>query len=97
MLGLLVLLAIFLIPPYVENWRLQQYLNDVGADPATAAKRPEIVRADVVNKANDLGLPVHGDDVKVTRSGDALKIEVLYLVHVNLAVYTVDLHFRPST
>ena len=26
----------------------------------------------------------------------AVKIDVLYIVHVDLAGYTVDLHFRPS-
>lgn len=95
-LALLAIVGVLLIPPYMENWRLQQYLNDLSADPATAQKQLETVRANVVNKAAELGLPVHSDDVKVLRSGDAIKVEVLYLVHVNVALYTVDLHFRPA-
>ena len=96
-LAFLGLIAILLVPPYIENWKLQQYLNDLAADPATAKNQPEVVRVEVVKKATELGLPVRLGDVRVTRSGDAIKVEVLYLVHVNVALYTVDLHFRPTT
>jgi hypothetical protein len=92
----LVAFVILLIPPYFENWKLQQYLNDVGADPDTSKKPLEVVRANVVNKAAALGLPVHTDDVRVSKAGDVVKVDVLYLVHVNFALYTVDLHFRPA-
>lgn len=95
-LVLLAAMAILLLPPYFENWKLQQYLNDVVDDPATANKSPEAIRAGIVNQAGRLGLPVHGDDVRVKRSENAFKIEVLYVVHVDLAAYSVDLHFRPA-
>ena len=89
-------MAVPLLPPYVENWKLQQYLNELLDDPATAGKSPEAIRANIVNQAGVLGLPVHGDDVRVTRSDKAFKVEVLYVVHVDLAAYAVDLHFRPA-
>ena len=90
-------IGFLLLPPYFENWKLQQYLNDLGADPGTAGKTPEVLRANVVNKAAELGLPVHTEDVRVLKAGDALRIEVLYLVRVDLALYSVDLHFRPAS
>ena len=83
--------------PYFENWKFQQYLNDLSADAGTSTKSPEVVRANVVDKAGQLGLPVHSDDVRVTRDGQALRVEVLYLVRVNLGLYSVDLHFRPAS
>ena|SRR5690349_12042232 len=89
-------MAIPLLPPYLENWKLQRYLNDLMDDPATAGKSPEAIRASIVNHAGALGLAVHGDDVRVTRSDKAFKVEVLYVVHVDLAAYAVDLHFRPA-
>ena len=89
-------MGILLIPPYAENWRLQGFINQLAQDPATAQKTPEIVRANIVDKAASLGLPVHIDDVRVTRSGDGMKIEVLYIVRIDLPIYTVDLHFRPA-
>jgi hypothetical protein len=89
-------MAVPLLPPYLENWKLQQYLNELMDDPATAGKSPETIRANIVNEAGALGLPVHADDVRVKRSDKAFKVEVLYVVHVDLAAYAVDLHFRPA-
>ena len=89
--------AILLVPPYVQNWKFQQYLNDLSADAATASRPADAVRADVMNKAAQLGLPLRTDDVRVTRNGDAWKIDALYVVHADFWIYKVDLHFRPST
>ncbi len=94
---MLVLAGVLLIPPYIENFKLQQYLNDLDADAETAKTPVDVIRANVVNKAAELGLPVHTEDVRVARAGDGVvKIEVLYVVHVGMSVYTVDLHFRPA-
>jgi len=89
-------LGVLLIPPYVENWKLQSFINDIAQDPDTVKKPVEVVRANIVDRAANLGLPVHTDDVHVTKSEDTLKIEVLYIVHIDLPIYTVDLHFRPA-
>lgn len=98
--GLVVLILLifcaFLIPPYVSNWRLQSYVNDLADDPGTPKQPVEQVRTEVLNEAAGLGLPVHGDDVHVAIADGAVKIDVLYIVHVNVAGYTVDLHFRPT-
>ncbi|MGI8745908.1 MAG: DUF4845 domain-containing protein [Bryobacteraceae bacterium] len=88
--------GVLLIPPYVENWKLQSFINQIAEDPATVKKSAEVIRANIVDRAAALGLPVHIDDVRVTKSGDAYRIDVLYVVHVDLPIYTVDLHFRPA-
>jgi hypothetical protein len=93
---ILVVLGVLLIPPYASNWRLQSYVNDLVDDPAIARLPAEAVRARVLNEAASLGLPVHGEDVRVAASQGALRIDVLYIVHVDVAGYTVDLHFRPT-
>ncbi len=96
-LAMLVFVGVLLIPPYVDNWKLQRYLNDLDADASTGQKSVDVIRANVVNKAGELGLPVHNEDVRIARSEDGVvKIEVLYVVHVGVSVYTVDLHFRPA-
>lgn len=89
-------IGVILIPPYVENWKLQSFINQLAEDPGIAQKPPEMIRANIVDKAASLGLPVHTDDVHVTKSGDAFRIDVMYIVHVDLPIYTVDLHFRPK-
>jgi hypothetical protein len=93
---ILVLVAVLLIPPYTSNWRLQNYVNDLADDPGTAKRPSGAVQADVLSQAASLGLPVQGDDVHVGIAEGAVKIEVLYIVHVDVAGYTIDLHFRPA-
>ncbi len=93
---ILVVLGVLLAPPYASNWRLQSYINDLADDPATAKTSVGTVRTEILNQAAGLGLPVHSDDVRVEVTQGAVKIDVLYIVHVDLAGYTIDLHFRPA-
>lgn len=95
-LGLLAVIAVVLVPPYAANWKLQRYVNGLIDDPAAAAQPPAITQAQVAGKAASLGLPLHPEDVRVTLSGEALRIDALYVVHVDIAGYSVDLHFRPA-
>jgi hypothetical protein len=93
---ILAVIGVMLTPPYVQNWKLQRYVNGLVDDPATASQPSEVVRDEVVNRAVALGLPVHAGDVQVTRPQDGIRIDVLYIVHVDFAGYSVDLHFRPA-
>jgi hypothetical protein len=95
---LLVLAAIgaMLLPPYIQNWKLQRYVNGLVDDPATATQPAEVIRDEVVARGGALGLPVHAGDVQVSRPQNSVRIDVLYIVHVDLAGYSVDLHFRPA-
>lgn len=93
---ILAAIAIILIPPYVENFKLERYVNDLVYDPATSGLPPETIRERVVARAAALGLPVHSEDVQVKQVHNAIRIDVLYVVHVDVASYTVDLHFRPA-
>lgn len=96
MLAVLAITAAFLIPPYAANWRLQSYLSDFADDAAVSHKSLDAVRSEVLNASASLGLPVHSDDVHVSATSNGVQIDVLYIVHVDLAGYTIDLHFRPQ-
>ncbi len=93
---ILIALGVILIPPYATNWELQSYVNGLVEDASTSKQPVEAVRAQIVNKAAALGLPLSADDVHVDTSEGTLKIDILYMVQVNLAGYAVDLHFRPA-
>jgi hypothetical protein len=93
---ILIVVGAFLVPPYAANWRLQSYLNDLADDPSVAKTSAETVRTKVLNEAAGLGLPVHSEDVRVGVSQGTVSIDVLYIVHVDIAGYTIDLHFRPA-
>jgi hypothetical protein len=89
-------IGIILIPPYAANWKLQRYVNELVEHPATGNLTPEEIRARVVGHASSLGLPVHGEDVQVRHLQNSTRIDVLYVVHVDVASYSVVLHFRPA-
>ncbi len=93
---ILIGLGVILIPPYATNWKLQNYVNALADDPSTPKQTEQAVRAQVVNKAAALGLPLSADDVHVTISQGTVRIDVLYMVQVNVIGYAVDLHFRPA-
>ena len=95
-LVVLIAVALVLLPPYVANWKLQRYVNELTEDPNLVTQSPDAVRQKVTARATSLGLPLREEDVQVTPSRNALRIDALYVVHVDVAGYTVDLHFRPA-
>ena len=90
----LVLFGVRLLPLYLQNMQLQQYVEELAS--AEAARPDELVRIDVLQKAARLGLPVKESDVHIKRSNETLRIDVRYFVRVDLPGYTVDLHFYPG-
>jgi hypothetical protein len=99
--GVLVLLILasigaLLVPPYIQNWKLQRYVNGLVDDPATASQPSQVIQKEVVTRSAALGLPVQPGDVQVSRPQNSVRIDVLYIVHVDFAGYSVDLHFRPA-
>lgn len=95
-LAILAVIGAMLMPPYIQNWKLQRYVNGLVDDPATANQPSEVIRDKVVLRGGALGLPVHAGDVQVSRPQNSVRIDVLYIVHMDFAGYSVDLHFRPA-
>jgi hypothetical protein len=93
---ILIVLAVSLLPPYAKYWQLQSYVTTLAEDSTTAKQPEQAVRAQILQRASSLGLPVTGGNVHVTVSEGAVKIDVLYMMQVNVAGYAVDLHFRPA-
>lgn len=95
-LAILAILGVKLIPIYFHNRELQQYVEDVTHRAATPTSSDDVLRAWVLQKAADLELPVGADDVHILRAAGNVHLDVRYVVHVNLPLYTVDLHFYPG-
>ncbi|MGD0362305.1 MAG: hypothetical protein ABSC93_15625 [Bryobacteraceae bacterium] len=95
-LVVLVVLGVRLIPIYIHNQELQQFVEDVTHRAAAPTSSDDVLRSWVLTKAADLELPVVADNVHIQRSPEAVHIEVRYSVRVDLPLYTVDLHFYPG-
>ncbi|HEX5229340.1 MAG TPA: hypothetical protein VFW44_16605, partial [Bryobacteraceae bacterium] len=81
---LLLVVAGFLISPYISNWRLQSYINDLADDPGVTRKPVGAIRSQILSEAASLGLPIESEDVQVSATTHGVKIDVLYIVHVDL-------------
>lgn len=95
-LAALVLIGIRLIPIYIRNIELQQFVEEVTHRAATPTSSDDVLRTWVLDKAADLDLPVKATNVQIERSADSVRIDVRYVVRVDLPLYTVDLHFYPG-
>ena len=95
-LAMLAVLAVRLLPLYLENMRLQGYVEGITQDAENRTRSDDALRVAVLEKAAFLGLPVKAEDVHIKRSTDSVRIEVRYIVRVDFPLYTVDLHFYPG-
>jgi hypothetical protein len=95
-LAVLAWFGISLAPYYFRNLQFQQSVENITHRVENREKSDDLLRTWVVEKAAALDLPVKAADVHVNRSPDGLRIDVHYIVRINLPVYTVDLHFHPG-
>ena len=92
-----VYLGIKLVPPWVNNYQLQDYITAL-ARKATYAQggTEESIRKAVLSKAKDLRMPVKGAQIRVVKSTYAVIINVKYNVMVKTPAYTFNLKFNPT-
>jgi cell division protein FtsL len=84
-------------PAYVNNYQLQDHIRQLSTQLAvrsTPATPGEVIN-EVVQFAQDHGIPLTPDNIKVT-IGHHVKIDLDYTIPVDLRVYTLRLHFTPS-
>ena len=102
LIGLLVIAAGFylawnLIPPYFNNYQLQDSLDDIARRATYQANTEDGVKQLVITKAKTMDIPLKEDQVTVSKAGDAVSISVKYRVHVDMMVRPVDLDFTANS
>ena len=91
--GLLFAAAKF-TPIYSRNLQLQNFVTDLAA--RGAQQSDDRLRAQILDRAHALDLPVLPGGVNILRSPQSVRLEVNYVVRVTVPGYTVDLHFHPG-
>ena len=103
--GLLLLLVVAaiifaayrLLPPYIDNYQLQDSMEDIARTATYAQKMTEEeIRDQVLGQARQLGIPLRAEQVAVQRSGTTVNISASYDVPVDLLVRQLDLQFSPA-
>jgi len=96
-LGAIAYVAIKTIPVYVNSYEVQDYIRQLAIKASVERVRAEALQDQVAAHAAEKDLPVTRDNVKVTITGNKVRIDMDYTVLVDLKVYTLSLHFTPSS
>jgi hypothetical protein len=83
-------------PIYFRNLELQNFVSATAQRAGSRTLADDVLRGWVIDKARQLDLPVTDDDVHIIREPGGMRIDVRYLVRVDLPGYTVNLHFYPG-
>jgi hypothetical protein len=86
-----------LVPPYFNNYQLQDAIADEARMNTYTPKSVEDMRDTVWKKCKQLEIPVTRDQINVQRDGQSVIIWLDYTVHVDFPGYPVDLRFHSST
>src|SRR5207245_6144961 len=89
---LLVLVAILFsgsqyVPAYFAAFQFNDYIRQEVKYAVTNRKTPEMLRTNVVQKANELGIPVQPRDIHIMRRGPAFTLELQYHCAINMILY----------
>ena len=95
-LAIMGILGARLLPVYLDNMRLQRYVQGITQDAENRTRPDDFLRVAVLEKAAVLGLPVKADNVHIKRSNESVQIDVRYIVRVDFPVGAIDLHFYPG-
>ena len=89
--------AFKMVPPYVDEYQLNDTMQETAKFASVTRSNEEQIRATVFRKVEELGIPAKKEDVKVTAVNGRVSISLDYTVPIDLMVYKFDLHFTPST
>jgi len=81
------------VPFLIADFHLGMQLDDLVAHDSSTGAANDLIRADVVRCAENLGLPVTPDNVEVSGDGRFVSVKVNYRVEVDLKVYTWPIYF----
>ncbi len=92
-----IFVAIKLLPPYINNYQLQDSINDIALRSTYSQITEEEIRKTVITGARDDGVNLLPQQVTVHKRGPTVEIAVKYSVSVDLLVSQVPLNFEPSS
>ena len=89
--------AIQMIPPYFANYQFQDAIESESRFALTGypKRSQDDIQNEVFKKAQELGIPVKPDDIKVDMTTGTVAISTDYSVPIDLKVYQFSLQFHP--
>ena len=90
-------LAVKLVPPYINNYQLQDKMVEEARFAGVNRKDPEAVKDDIFKEMKSLNIPAGRDEIQVVSSPPfSVHIALDYTVTVDVPGYQFHLQFHPS-
>jgi hypothetical protein len=86
-----------MIPPYFNNYKLQDDLDDIARRVSYTQTNDDGVKQIVINKAKSDDITLKEDQIVVARGSEGLSISVHYSIHLDMVVHPVDLDFTANS
>ena len=84
------------VPIYLHVFQFNDFVRQQVQFAGGSRRSIETVTENILFKAEELGLPVEDDDIKVTRDGPFFTLDLSYKVPVDLRIYQHELEFESS-
>jgi hypothetical protein len=103
LLGLLVVfgavyVAWMIVPPYFNNYQLEEAMDDAARGLYVNYSRPESeFREQVLKEARSMYIPLTEENLHIERGPNDYYVWGDYTVHVNLPLYPLELKFHPAS
>jgi len=86
-----------LVPPFVNNYELEDAIKQEARFAGVNRKDAEAIRNDVYKKIQELEIPARRDDIRVESIAPfSVRISLDYSVPVDLRFYQLQLQFHPT-
>jgi hypothetical protein len=96
-LAALIYVAVKLVPPFVENYQLEDAMKQEARFAGVNRKDPDAIRNDVYKKIQELEIPARREDIRVESIAPfSVRISLDYSVPVDLRIYQFRLQFHPT-
>ncbi len=98
---LLVFVALLLagaqyVPAYFAAFQFNDFVRQEVKYAASTKKTADSMRADILQKATDLGIPLTKKDIRITRRGPSFTLEVEYHWPIDMKIYRHELVFHTT-
>lgn len=84
-----VLVAVRVVPVYVRGYQFEDAMRTAAKFARASTKTPEQVEAELFRKAQDLGVPLERQNLKVRPQGTGIQVSAKYSFTVDLVVRTI--------
>jgi len=95
-LAAMIFAAFKLLPPYINNYQLQDAIENISRTATYNRATEADIRKVVLDEARDIGVTLDPSQVDVVKAGVTVNIAIDYYIDVDLIVRQMELHFTPQ-